>query len=240
MSELQKSIKMLRKKFNDLTVRERVLVTAVAIGAVILFWNFSVYSFFDNASKEYASKKMDLDNKVRNFEGQISAKTMIAGKEVSSVAEQTKALRTEVALLEKTISEQVKEMISPSEMRTVFKNIVDRAEGLELIGIETMPPKAITITSKSANPEKQTAPPSAGKVPEPAKLEIKTFNIYSHELKLEFISDYFDTLKFIKAIESQSLKMFWDELTYEVTEYPKAKVKIVVHTLSLEEGWIGG
>lgn len=240
MSELQSSIKALRKKFNDFSTREKLLVTGLVFAGVFFLWDYSVYGYFDSANQEYVVKKADLDNKIKTLNDQIVSKTTIAGKEITSVSEQTKALKEEVANLQKTISSQVKEMIPPAEMRNVFRNIIDKAEGIDLIGIETMPPKAISITSKSENPENQKPAPSAGKVPEPVKAEVKTFNIYSHELKIEFNSTYFDTLKFIQAIESQSLKMFWDELTYEVIEYPKAKVKIVVHTLSLEEGWIGG
>ena len=34
------------------------------------------------------------------------------------------------------------------------------------------------------------------------------------------------------------MAVFWDELAYEVVKYPMGKVTLIIHTLSLEDGFI--
>ena len=41
------------------------------------------------------------------------------------------------------------------------------------------------------------------------------------------------------AFESLSWKIFWDDIKFEVDEYPNAIITITVHTISLDKGWIG-
>jgi MSHA biogenesis protein MshJ len=63
--------------------------------------------------------------------------------------------------------------------------------------------------------------------------------IYRHELRLEIEAGYAETVEFLRAVEALPWKFFWDELHYEVTAYPSARVALVVHTFSDREGWVG-
>jgi len=63
--------------------------------------------------------------------------------------------------------------------------------------------------------------------------------IYKHGMRIVFEGDYFKTLKYLQALETMPWRLYWDNVEYHVTEYPKASVAITVHTLSLDEGWIG-
>ena len=49
---------------------------------------------------------------------------------------------------------------------------------------------------------------------------------------MTFEGDFFNTLNYLQALEKTSWPIFWDQLTYTVTEYPKAKIVLRVHTLS--------
>jgi len=64
-------------------------------------------------------------------------------------------------------------------------------------------------------------------------------NIFQHFISMEIAGGYFDVLAFMKDIESRKLNIMWDEINYEVQTYPVANVKIIIHTLSLDEGLLG-
>lgn len=63
--------------------------------------------------------------------------------------------------------------------------------------------------------------------------------IFKHGVRIVFEGDYFKTLAYLRALEAMPWRLYWDNVEYFVTDYPKARVAITVHTLSLHEGWIG-
>ena len=64
------------------------------------------------------------------------------------------------------------------------------------------------------------------------------FQVYKHGLILEFTGTYFETQQFLNALEFSPWKLLWDELSYQVSTYPLAKVSITVYTLSLDKNWM--
>lgn len=66
-------------------------------------------------------------------------------------------------------------------------------------------------------------------------LNIVTSDIYLYAMSIEFQSDYFNTIDFIKKLEKLPWYIYWDSLDYKVLEYPKANVKLKFHVLSDEK-----
>ena len=89
---------------------------------------------------------------------------------------------------------------------------------------------------------------------ESAKLELNSMDIlpaevvsgsgesgglYKHGLRVELIGTYLDTLEHLQSLENLEYHFLWDELIYEVTTWPEAKVSLQIYTVSKEESWIG-
>lgn len=64
---------------------------------------------------------------------------------------------------------------------------------------------------------------------------VLTGDLYQYNIVLDFVSDYFSTVDFLKKIEKLPWHIYWDSLEYKVTEYPKANVKLKLHMLSDEK-----
>jgi len=64
--------------------------------------------------------------------------------------------------------------------------------------------------------------------------------LYRHRLQLEFAGDYLATLAYLKKLENLPRKLVWENLEIETQQYPQARVRLSVYTLSLNKGWIGG
>ncbi len=63
-------------------------------------------------------------------------------------------------------------------------------------------------------------------------------NAYRHGLRIVFNGSYMSTLAYVKELESLENEFIWDNLKFEITEYPDGKVSITVFTLSLDRNWI--
>lgn len=61
---------------------------------------------------------------------------------------------------------------------------------------------------------------------QPANIDGKGSKIYQQQLLLVIYSNYFDTISYLKKMESTLPNIHWNSLKYEVTEYPVGKVEM--------------
>ena len=135
---------------------------------------------------------------------------------------QSKMLQEENGILNQKIREYVKTMVPPTQMDEMLNNIIQKATGLTVLSIENIEVKPL-FESKNIDLNGKTA----------------VFQVFKHGIKVELQGSFFDTVRFLKALEKQKLNVIWSSLDYAVIKYPKAKITLELNTLSLEEGWIG-
>ena len=61
---------------------------------------------------------------------------------------------------------------------------------------------------------------------QPTNIDGKGSQIYQQQLLLVIYSNYFDTISYLKKMESALPNIHWNSLKYEVTEYPVARVEM--------------
>ena len=131
------------------------------------------------------------------------------------------ALNAEYDRLQSQLRENVVKLIAPREMPALLKELLLRQHKLQLFSLENFPAEELKIGDAAAD-EKQ--------VP----------HLYRHRLRMEFGGDYLSTLAYLRKLGELPRNLMWDELEIETMEYPQARVRFEVFTLSLEPGWIGG
>ncbi len=63
--------------------------------------------------------------------------------------------------------------------------------------------------------------------------------LYRHRFEVVYVGSYFDNMAFLKAMEGLPWKFYWDRIEYQVDEHPKARISLVVETLSDDNAIIG-
>jgi MSHA biogenesis protein MshJ len=129
-------------------------------------------------------------------------------------------LQAEMADVQRQLDENVVNLISPQEMPELLKDLLIRQQGLQLLSLENLPPDALRINEQI---DEDMIP-----------------ILYRHRLRVEFAGNYLATLKYLKKLDDLPQKMVWEELEIETLEYPRARVRLQVYTLSQAKGWIGG
>ena len=69
--------------------------------------------------------------------------------------------------------------------------------------------------------------------------EITEAGLFRHSMSLEIEGEYFDVLRYLEGLEGSQWAFNWRSLDYAVAEHPRARVRILVETLSDERSWIG-
>jgi MSHA biogenesis protein MshJ len=57
------------------------------------------------------------------------------------------------------------------------------------------------------------------------------FKLYEQPLTFVFEGTYMGTYEYLKSMESLPQMIFWEELQYDVQEYPKAEIKLTFYTV---------
>jgi len=217
------------ERFEAFSLRERGLVAAGIIVVMFLLWDTLLLS-----PQEIQQKKIVIA--MHNINQQTGAVTekirkmsaALQGNQVKHINARVHELQT---LLEKLKQQQKNltiEFIQPVQMASVLRDMLQAESGLVLTSLKSLGVQPLFPVEKNDKTKN-----------EKSKKRAHQPEIYKHGLRIVFEGDYFKTLNYLRALEAMPWSLYWDNVEYKVTKYPKARVAITVHTLSLHEGWIG-
>ncbi|MDB6096693.1 MAG: biosis protein MshJ [Francisellaceae bacterium] len=218
-STIQKKIETIE----SLSLRERILFLATIIFLMSALWKFLIFDYLSSSEDAFNKKTQELSKQLNEFETQLNnLKDAISKDNSQSIKAEINNLRKETQSLSDSITSYAKKLTTPKDMVNILDKILKENSDVKVIKM-----KSIEATPLFAETSKDGSPIS---IP---------LQMYLQGLELETLGIYSANLKFIEAIEQLPWKIFWDEISYDVDVYPQAKMKILVHTLSLEEGWLG-
>lgn len=218
-------IQEIANKIDAMTMRERVLLMVAIVTVIFVIWDNLFLRSLEKERKQINSQITAINKQVNEVDTQIQ-------KVVGMFAvDPDKNTRAEVSILKddlKSIDSKLKELtlglIPPSKMANVLQDVLATKASLKLISIKSLPAQPLLVEDKEEAKETKKAG-SAG--------------VYKHGLEIRIEGGYLATLDYLRALEGLPWKLYWDRVDFKVVDYPKAKATIVVHTLSLTEGWIG-
>jgi MSHA biogenesis protein MshJ len=206
----------LRNRFQALTAREKIIVSATGLVCLWGIWDTLFWS-------PVKLQQTQLQQTLKQLSQQLSDQQQVALKLESGLtldpnqANKTRLtkLNAELASQQGKISQLAEKFVQPQLMANALKDILAQNLQLNLIKLDTLP--ATTLRN-----EKQ-----------------QFFPIYKHGLALTFSGDYLNTLLYLKGLESLPWHINWESIDYRVKNYPLAETTIRVYTLSFEESWLG-
>ncbi|HEB93662.1 MAG TPA: hypothetical protein ENI94_09405 [Gammaproteobacteria bacterium] len=219
-------IQQLAERFDALSLRERALVLLAILVVMYMLWDAVLMSPEHVRQKQRVGQMYQLNERMVVVDTQLQTLTVSLGdsevhrQRIVELREALRGLASQQAAL--TV-----EFIRPQQMAGVLRDMFGVDGKLTLLKLESLGVQPLFPLSKNEN-EQAVA---AEKYEQPG--------IYKHGMQVIFEGDYFATLQYLQVLESMPWHFYWDQLDYRVEDYPRARVSITIHTLSLEEGWIG-
>ncbi|WP_415906309.1 hypothetical protein ACMXYX_17060 [Neptuniibacter sp. QD72_48] len=215
-------------KWNELTARERImllvvgLVTPLALIFVFLIEPAMIVLQKVPSKIETMQTSIDAQNRVL----QLLQSQEPKDPDIEARAE-LKRLRTELSEANQDIKRAATNLVSPDQMLTLLRSVLANEQGIALVSAKSLPVEAQQLNEKPGEADQKNKPVGPKAV------------IFIHPFELELEGTYQGLYDYLQRIEHLDGVFFWDALEYKVDEYPTAKVKIKVHTLSSEAGWLG-
>lgn len=229
------SPKALLKKFtdwfDDRPQAEKYILAVLIVGGLLYLYNALSFSPARTEINSLERQLTTLDTRIERERLRADELRQSGIEDPDSfVRERLEELINEQSVVQAGIEALAGNLVTPNAMTQMLTSVLDSQNGLTLIKVENRAPEALTEALSSA--------PVLGEAAGAAVRSIG-FQVFRHGLSLEFQGDYFSTLSYLLYLEAMDESFFWDGFEFEQTLWPEARVRLELHTLSSEEGFIG-
>lgn len=224
----------LAEKIDALTLRERIIVFAMAALALITAVNEGMINPMFRQQKTLSDQLQGDQAKIGEIRKQIQQKLRSQSEDpdlanrdaLKKLLEQTKRMQGEMNALEKGL-------VTPDKMPELLENILRRNGKLHLVSLKTLPPSS--LTEALVGPVK----PVDGKGNMADAKELPTTgSVYKHGVEIIVQGSYLDMIDYMAALEGTAWQLFWAKAELDAREYPKATLRLTLYTLSMDKKWL--
>jgi MSHA biogenesis protein MshJ len=161
----------------------------------------------------YASEMAETQAKITTMIEQMKNDPNVLLRERIAKREQyIEALMTEIGA-------STENLIAPKKMAQVLGYLLSRQSGMDVKSVRNFP-----------------AEPVSFQIREDVEPEVL---MYRHRLNLELEGTYFQVAGYLKMIEGMQERLYWDDMSFAIADYPRGLLTLDVHTLSMSKELIG-
>ena len=212
----------LAARFEALTLRERALVSLGVLVLLFLLWDTLLMSPEHRRQQQMVGQMHGINQQLTELETQIETLgASLQSGEDQVLQARLRELRDSLGRLEQSQTALTVQFVKPEQMAGLLRDVLSSDRELKLVSLKSLGSKPLFPPAEKAEGEAQRP------------------LIYQHAMRISFEGRFFNSLRYLRALEAMPWRFYWDRLDYQVLDYPTARVSITVHTLSLEEGWIG-
>ena len=204
------------EKLNALTTRERGIIFATLLVAVYMAFQLLVFDPLMAERSRLIKLEADITKQIDRVRVEIAE--VIA----ESTFDPNKATREKIAKAEQKAGQYQQEILSitdkliePAQMSDVLASLLNKDSGLKLTSVRNLTAEPVRIGS------------AAGA------------ELYQHRIQLELEGKYDQVSKYLAQVEALPEKVFWQNLAFQMDNYPVGRLSLEVYTLSTSKDLIG-
>ncbi|MCP3984730.1 MAG: type II secretion system protein M [bacterium] len=209
-------------RYEALSQRERWLVAVACLAAVYCVISFGLIDPLMREREGLLGQLEAAADQLGKLNGEVSAlSARLQSGPGARLNRQEKELQLALERLEEKLAERQTRLVSPAEAARVLEELLAAERELRLVRLETAEPKP--VGAEDLEPGAASGRPA----------------LYRHDIVLETEGRYFAALRYLQALETGGSGVRLDQLDYQVTTHPDARVVLRLFTLSFEKEWIG-
>jgi MSHA biogenesis protein MshJ len=153
-----------------------------------------------------------------------------------SLRKQLNKTITESKNFQERINLLTQALVAPRQMVSLLGKVLKQDKQLKLISFVNLPEEEMNIEGKNLTSDADTAIDESNNENITPKEEAL---IYRHTFDIELEATYDGALLYLKRLDGLPWQLFWQDLKYEGTQYPKGKLNIRIYTLSMSKEVLG-
>jgi MSHA biogenesis protein MshJ len=221
---MRQRLQKLQQSVDRLNVRERLFVLAAALVVLGGLWEALLAAPLERRERAATERIATLTTNLDRLNESIAVTAGGMSEGMPHELDRLEALRARVMEGDEAVRVYTSDLIDPKQMRLVLEELIRRQSGLTLVKATNL-----EVRPLFEEPAPEDAAQAAGDAPK----------LYRHTLVLTLRGRFLDCLAYLEAVERLPWHLYWARLDFATDEYPLNTVVLELHTLSLEEEWIG-
>ena len=213
-------------RFLALSQRERLMAAAAALCLTAYLGNTLWLTPAFERTRKYGQQAAARAEELTSLEGQLKTLSeQLANDPGAPLQRELEALERQTAEAEERLQPYGSTMIDPTQTVTLLKDLIRQTPGVHLAGFNNLPAIGLLASQQPA--------PKKG---EPARAFDN--DVYKHGFELRLRGNYLALLAYLRTLEAQPERLFWQRSKLEVRAYPESELTLTVYTLSLDKHWL--
>ena len=237
-----KRLRNLVTRIDARTLRERCIGLLVSLLVLLLAWDIALVRPLDVRREGFEGQVNQLHQQIRGLNAQIGQIALARTTDPDRLnGRKAQSLSVALAGVETELARATEHLVPPGEMAELLEAVLTRETRLQLVKLEGLGAEPLFAPDLVPNLVSDLVPDLQGALEgsEQAGSMATVIGLYRHGLRIDFEGGYLDTLQYLVALENLQWRFLWDNVSYEVSQYPVARVSITVYSLSLDDAWIG-
>jgi len=210
-----------RNRFNKLSLRERVVLSAGAAAVVFALGDFFALQPMQLQQKRTANDLVQARNTIRANDEALAASRRPGG--VDDVQRRYRdELRKQVADLEGRIKQVQQQLVRPDEVARMLEGILTKDRQLTLVSLKKLPVQTLHT-------------PAAAKAGAASGGDRA---IFRHGFEVTLEGSYADMHAYLKHVEKLPWQLYWGDAVLEADDHSRLRLTLKVHTLSFSKAWL--
>ncbi len=213
------------EKFAARSLRERALMTGGVVVVVVLL--------FDTlALNPLAVQYKRLNGQVAEARAAIKAgeQVLASGRDTVDPDEVKRryrdGLRKQIAEIDGKLQGLQKQLVPPDQVANLLEGVLARERGLALVSLRKLPVQQFQTTTGSAAKGESKGSVAGER------------SIYQHSFEIEVEGSYVELHGYLAHLEKLPWQLFWGKAELDAGKHPRLKLKLTVHTLSMNKVWL--
>lgn len=213
----------LRNRVDALTLRERLFVFAAMLIVLGGAWEGLLATPLDQREALVVVRLENARERLAELDASFDAASQGIGDGLSGNLNRLQALRQQVSEGEAAMRIFTSDLVDPAQMRFVLEDLLRGRSGLELVSMSNLRVESV-LQPETDSEAAENATTSA---------------LFRHGLVVVLEGSYLDCLAYLDSVERLPWQLYWGSLELEAGKYPRSRITLELHTLSLNEEWLG-
>lgn len=214
---LRQRLTNLGQRIDELSLRERLLLLGATVLVLFMAWDALLMAPLAKRAATVQAGMLAVQDRVERLNASLATAARHGGEDPNAeLRSELDALAAEIAVLDEAIAAQGASLVAPRDMAPLLEMLLAKHGRLKLIGVRTLEREPLFRSEQD-----------------------DSLTIWRHGLALELEGSYLDVLAYLREIEALPARFFWERVEIESREPPRNRVRLVIWSLNLEEGWLG-
>lgn len=212
-------------KYSARSLRERALMAASGVVVVVAVFNFLLLEPSSLQQKRLTQQLQETRTAIRTGEAILSAGSGQADPDEVKRRYRDE-LRKQIAEFDVKLQGLQKQLVQPDQVSKLLEEVLARDRGLALVSLHKLPVQRLQTSGAAQAPDSKAAPGASDR------------SIYQHTFEIAIEGSYGDLHGYLAKLEKLPWQLFWGKLELDAGAYPRLKLTLTVHTLSLNKNWL--